>query len=124
VLVGMTISFIRIIFWSSCFVFGFLCIIPTVYLPSGLFDWWDKAQHIFAFFYLSGLGILGYSKSVSKVSLGLLMYGGLIEIIQWITGWRSGDWADWLADGIGILLSVIILNIFILNRLKLFKSKY
>ena len=95
-----------------------------VYLPSGLFNWWDKAQHVLAFFCLSGLGILSYPKSITKLSLGLLMYGGLIEIIQWITGWRSGESADWLADGIGILLSVITLKIFIPNRLKLFKSKY
>ena len=76
-----------------------------------------------AFFYLSGLGILGYPKSVSKVSLGLLTYGGLIEIIRWITGWRSGEWSGWFADGFGILLGMIILNIFTPNGLKLFKSK-
>ena len=117
------ISVIRIAFWFSCFVFGFLCIIPTVYLPSGLFDWWDKAQHVLAFFCLSCLGILGYPNSVGKVSLGLLVYGGLIEIIQWVTRWRSGDWADWFADGIGILLSVVTLKVLISNGLKLFKSK-
>ena len=121
---GIAISLIRIVFWLSCFVFGFLCVIPTVYLPSGLFDWWDKAQHALAFFCLSGLGILGYPKSITKVSLGLLMYGGLIETIQLLTGWRSGEWADWLADGIGILLSIITFKIFIPNGLKLFKSKY
>ena len=118
------ISFIRIAFWLSCFVFAFLCVIPTVYLPSGLFDWWDKAQHVLAFFCLSGLGILGYPKSITKVSLGLLMYGGLIEAIQSLTGWRSGEWADWLADGIGILLSIITVKTFIPNGLKPFKSKY
>ena len=121
---GVVISFIRIVFWLSCFVFGFLCVIPTVYLPSGLFDWWDKAQHVLAFFCLSSLGILGYPKSITKVSLGLLMYGGLIENIQSLTVWRSGECADWLADGIGILLSVITFKIFIPNELKLFKSKY
>jgi VanZ family protein len=121
---GIAISFIRIAFWLSCFVFGFLCVIPTIYLPSGLFEWWDKAQHVLAFFCLGGLGILSYSKSITKVSLGLLMYGGLIEIIQSLTGWRSGEWADWLADGIGILLSVNAFKIFILNGLKPFKSKY
>jgi VanZ family protein len=121
---GISISLIRIAFLLSCLVFGFLCIIPTVYLPSGLFDWWDKAQHLLAFFCLSGLGILGYPKSITKVSLGLLMYGGLIEIIQSLTRWRSGEWSDWLVDGIGIILSVITFKIFIPNGLKLFKSKY
>jgi len=120
----MAISFIRVVFWLSCLVFACFCIIPAVYLPFGLFDWWDKAQHTLAFFCLSGLGILGYPKAVSKLSLGLLMYGGLIEIIQWITGWRSGEWADWLADGIGILLCIFTLNVFITNGLKLFKSNH
>lgn len=121
---GTAISIIRIVFWLSCFVFGFLCFIPTVYLLSGLFDWWDKAQHVLAFFCLSGLGISGYSKSIGKVSFGLLVYGGLIELIQWITGWRSGEWVDWLADGVGILLGIVALNIFIPSGLKLLKSKY
>lgn len=121
---GIALSLIRIAFWSSCLVFGFLCVIPAVYLSSELFDSWDKAQHILAFFCLSGLGISGYPKSVSKLSVGLLMYGGMIEIIQWITGWRSGEWADWLADGVGILLGICALNIFIPNILKLSKSKY
>jgi VanZ family protein len=109
---------------SPFFIFGFLCVIPTVYLPSGLFDWWDKAQHVLAFFCLSFLGILGYPKSITKISLGLLMYGGLIEIIQSLTGWRFGEWVDWLADGVGILFSVVALKILIPNGLKLFKSKY
>ena len=121
---GIAISFIRIVFWISCLVFGFLCIIPTIYLPSGLFDWWDKAQHVLAFFCLSGLGILGYPKSITKVSLGLLMYGGLIEIIQSLTGWRSGDLADWLADDIGILLGSIFMNMLILNGSRLLRSKH
>jgi VanZ family protein len=55
---------------------------------------------------------------------GLLMYGGLMETIQSLTGWRSGEWADWLANGIGILLSVIAFKTYIPNGLKLFKSKY
>ena len=121
---GVAIYFIRIVFWPSCFIFGFLCVIPTVYLPSGLFDWWDKAQHVLAFFCLSGLGILGYPKSITKVSLGLVMYGGLIEIIQSLTGWRSGDLADWLADDIGILLGSIFVNMLILNGSRLLRSKH
>jgi len=121
---GIAISFIRIVFWLSCCILGFLCFILTVYLPSGLFDWWDKAQLVLAFFSLSGLGLLGYPKSITKVSLDLLMYGGLIEIIQSLTGWRTGESADWLADGAGIPLSVIAFKIFIPNGLKLFKSKY
>lgn len=100
----------KIIFWISCIFFGFLCLIPTVYLSSALFDWWDKAQHVFAFFCLSSLGILAYQKAVVKVAIGLLLYGALIELLQWLTGWRLGELADWVADGIGILIGCSLIN--------------
>jgi VanZ family protein len=94
----------KIAFWSACIFFGFLCLIPTAYLPSGLFNWWDKAQHVIAFFCLYSFGVLAYQKALGKVAIGLLLYGGSIEILQWFTGWRSGELSDWLADGIGILI--------------------
>ena len=67
---------------------------------------------------------LGYPKLVSKVYIGLLMYGGGIEVLQRLTGWRSGDLVDWLADGIGILLGGAALNTFILKRPKLFRPNH
>ena len=76
----------KIAFWIACIIFGFLCLIPIAYLPSGLFDWWDKAQHLITFFCLSGLGVLAYQKAVGRVAISLLIYGGWIEILQWLTG--------------------------------------
>lgn len=112
----------KIAFWIACIVFGFLCLIPAAYLSSGLFDWWDKAQHVFAFFWLSSMGIFAHQKSVGKVVIGLLIYGGLIEVLQWLTGWRSGEFADWVADGIGILIGGTLMNVLFQKRSKLFKS--
>lgn len=86
------------------------------YLSSELFDWWDKAQHVFAFFCLSSLGILAHQKVVVKVSIGLLLYGALIEVLQWLMGWRSGELADWVADGIGILIGYFFINKLIQKR--------
>ena len=107
---------VKIAFWIACIVFGFLCLIPPADLPSGLFDWWDKAQHVFAFFCLSSLGILAYQKAVVKLAIGLLLYGALIEVLQWFTDWRSGELTDWLADGIGILIGYSLINRLIQKR--------
>jgi VanZ family protein len=97
-------------FLDRLYFFGFLCLISPADLPSGLFDWWDKAQHVFAFFCLSSLGILAYQKAVVKLAIGLLLYGALIEVLQWITGWRSGQLADRVADGIGIVIGYSLIN--------------
>jgi VanZ family protein len=106
----------------ACIVFGFLYLIPTAYLSSGLFDWWDKAQHVFAFFCLSCLGTLAHQKAVVKVALGLLLYGALIEVLQWLAGWRSGELADWVADGIGILIGCPLISRLIQKRSIFLKS--
>jgi VanZ family protein len=75
---------------------------PTPYLPPQVFDIWDKAQHAGAFLLLGGLGLWAYPASAPRVLLGLLAFGGGIELAQAATGWRIGDWSDWLADAIGV----------------------
>lgn len=77
---------------------------PTPYLPHAAFDIWDKAQHALAFAVMAGLGWLSYPGSARNVVLGLLIYGALIEVVQSLTGWRVGDWQDWLADCIGLAM--------------------
>lgn len=81
---------------------------PSPYLPAQAFDLWDKAQHAVAFAVMAGLGLLSYPASARNVALGLLAYGALIEVVQSLTGWRVGDWQDWLADCIG--LAVVYLS--------------
>ena len=94
----------------------FLRLIPTTYLPQGFFDLWDKAQNALAFFCLSSLGILAYQKAVVKVAIGLLLYGAWIEVLQWLTGWRSGGPTDWAADGIGVLIGCPLIKRLIQKR--------
>ena len=109
-LLNCAVVFVKIAFWIVCIVFGFLCLIPTAHFPSGLFDWWDKAQHVFAFFCLSGLSIFAYQKAVVKVVIGLLIYGALIGALQRLTGGRSGEFANWVADEFGILIGCPFIN--------------
>ena len=77
---------------------------PTPYLPPEAFDIWDKAEHAVAFAVMAGLGLLSYPAYARNVGLGLVAYGALIEVLQSLTGWRVGDWQDWLADCIGLAM--------------------
>lgn len=96
--------YLRFAFWLACVVVSVLALVPGEQLPPVLFDWWDKAQHTLAFLVLAGLGVSAYPTKLHRVGFGLLLFGGLIEIAQASTGWRTGDMQDWLADAIGIIL--------------------
>jgi VanZ family protein len=99
----------KILFWI-CFVgLNALALSPAPYLPPALFDWWDKAQHAIGFGTLAVLAVLAYP-NVSKLRTGLLLVavGVLIEVLQYFSGYRFGDWQDALADGVGVVLGLLL----------------
>ncbi len=72
----------------------------------------DKVKHIAAFAALALVGRLcGRPSGLNLLIVvgGLLLYGGLIEIVQTQLPYRQGDWADLLADSLGILLGSLLL---------------
>ncbi len=95
---------IRAIFWLSLLGITIASLVPVPMLPPQALDIWDKAQHATAFAWLALLGLLSYPAQTPRVALGLLVFGGAIELAQDATGWRYGDWVDLLADGVGIFL--------------------
>jgi hypothetical protein len=56
----------------------------------------DKAQHALGFAGLAFLGLMAYPGRVRVrvLMLGLALFGAGIELAQWLTGWRQGDWQD------------------------------
>lgn len=77
-----------------------LSLLPTSpYAPS---TGWDKTNHVLAFSVLAYLGCRAFPTQVMVVLIGLLVYGGLIEILQSYTPHRVGDWYDVFADGLGL----------------------
>jgi VanZ family protein len=81
-----------------------VCLIPQQSLPSvGLSD---KTEHFATFGLLTfWFGTIVVRRDLPWVALGVLLFGGLIEIAQSAMGLgRSGDWMDLLADGIGVVL--------------------
>lgn len=90
-------------FWSLLLAVVVLSLLPTSYLPPQAFSLWDKAQHALGFLALGLLGQAAYPHRCTPLLLALLMMGGAIELAQAATGWRYGEWADWLADALGLL---------------------
>jgi len=94
----------RLCFWLAVVVVTVGALTPAPYLPPQALSVWDKAQHALAFALLGALGVRVYAARVPVVLLGLLVFGGLIELAQAATGWRTGDWWDWAADVVGIAM--------------------
>jgi len=95
----------RALFWLATLTVVVLSLMPVQYLPDkGPFNFWDKAQHALAFGALTTLGLFGWPAKAWRLRLAgaLLWLGGAIEMAQYLTGWRYGEWADWAADAVGI----------------------
>lgn len=91
----------RFAFWTLVILTTVLSLLPNERIPPS-FVFWDKAQHALGFLALTLLGLWSYPASVARVLIGLLLFGAGIEIAQDWSGWRQGDWLDWLADATGI----------------------
>lgn len=80
-------------------VIALLTLMPQVSGPQGI-PGFDKLAHVTAFAALAMPLSWRYPHRWRCVVLVTLAYGGLIEIMQPLTG-RSAEWADMLADGTG-----------------------
>jgi VanZ family protein len=98
----------RPVFWLLLLAVITLSLLPSPYLPPQAFSLWDKAQHALGFAVLAFCGGLAYSARLGRLGIGLLLLGGAIELAQHASGWRQGDWADLLADVIGLAAGLIL----------------
>lgn len=88
-------------FWLCMAAVLALCLMPPAqHLPS---TGWDKANHALAFAVLAVLGLLAHPARTARVLLGLLAFGAAIEVLQSLTGYRTAEWLDWVADAAGLL---------------------
>lgn len=100
----------KLVFWCALVTLVVLSLMPSpmLILPSAI-NFWDKAQHALGFFGLTWLALLAYPrKPMSQLGVILLLLGGAIELAQWATGWRQGDWLDLLADAVGISSALML----------------
>lgn len=101
--------FFLILFWSAAaFALGMAVFTPSFPVPGNLSD---KVQHFLAFAVLSVLGTLAYPRARFMLLLfGLVLFGGLIELVQLIPFLgRDADWVDWAVDTgtVVVMLSAI-----------------
>ena len=72
---------------------------------------WDKANHALAFAVLAVTAELAFWPWTRRrwfTALGLLAFGGFIELVQTQIPERTGEWPDLLADGSGIALGLLL----------------
>ena len=98
----------RLAFWLAALVVCVTSLSPTDKLPSALFAVSDKAEHVFAYAILALLGWWAYPRRQLVMMVGLVVFGGAIEIIQSASGLRTGDLIDWLADAIGVAIGMLV----------------
>lgn len=67
----------------------------------------DKLYHLIAFAALTFPVGFFHPRSSGAVLVFAILFGGAIELIQPSVG-RSGTWGDFLADGIGAILGLIL----------------
>jgi len=102
-------------FWICTIALSALALMPGPYLPPlDIFNWWDKAQHAIGFGTLAVLAVLAYP-GASKLRVGVLLMvlGVLIEVLQYFSGYRFGDWQDAVADGVGVLVGLGVVIMFV-----------
>lgn len=76
----------------------------------------DKAHHSFAYFMLTLTWLLAFYKKQNKkyvIVISCILFGIIIEVLQYLlTTYRTGDYLDVFANSLGVLLALVIFNLF------------
>ena len=110
-MITLNLSFLsKLLFFIFIVVIEYLATTSSEIKP--IQDSWDKANHFIAFLTLYVTLSFGYIKLevVKKVVL-LLAFGIQIECVQYFLANRDFSLLDIFADGIGIVLGVIIVKV-------------
>lgn len=94
---------------SGLFIF-LLCLLPGAALPDA--GWAaalqpDKWVHAMLYFGWMLVYVYSGGKSKAKAFVLMLLFGGAVELFQqYVLHYRSGEWLDWLADGVGLVVGL------------------
>lgn len=71
----------------------------------------DKLDHLLAFAALAaagGLALRAGWRAALVVAASMVAYGGFIELVQTQVPGRAADWADLLADSLGVVFGLVL----------------
>ena len=115
---------IKIIFHVLNIIFVFLYVYPGSLLGFYIYKDISKqpqisadffmlsSNHVYAFIFLSFLGLISYLKSFKKIILYLISISIILELLHLIIPNRSFQFSDVFGNIIGVLLSIFILILF------------
>lgn len=103
------VAYLAVLFWAG--------LIPLKSLPGPDFEFADKVWHALAFGGLAGLvsrAFVFFGRPALQAARGAawlaVALGGLLEVLQSFTAYRSADWADFAADSLGVALAYGVLR--------------
>lgn len=84
-------------------------LMPSEHLPQGN----DKIHHLVTYAILAAWSFIVFQaripKSRARIAVGLILFGGFIELLQGLTGYRYAEWADVLANSTGVFIATLLL---------------
>lgn len=95
--------------WGLLLLVLAICLLPMPPLPVDQISWSDKAEHALAFALLAWWFAVARREGGWRwLAILLIAYGGLIELLQGLTTYRTPSIADALADALGVGLGLLI----------------
>ena len=99
----------RTLFVCALTVITMLSLVPVSH-PPVVADF-DKVEHVVAYGGLAYLMLRGFD---ARYRLGLILllivYSGVIELLQGLSGYRYAEWADLVANAIGALAGWLVVR--------------
>ena len=105
------LKLIRFIFWLAAIFAFIMAALPRPPQIPGAPS--DKILHVLAFACLAWLGSAAYPRlSALKLVIGLIAFGGLIEVVQLIPSLhRDSEILDWVADTAAVVSIVLAIHV-------------
>ena len=101
------------LFWPGVVLISWGELTPNPPQLSGVFGW-DKLEHFTAYFGLASMAtlVLGFKPRLAWAFLGIILFGGALEILQGYTG-RDPDVLDFIANSIGAFAGLSVGALFL-----------